>query len=373
MTKLNHQIWMAKAIRLAKKGLYTTRSNPRVGCVIVKDKKLIASGFHTYQGQAHAEINALNQLDKIEDAENSTFYVTLEPCAHHGKTPPCVEAVIKVKPKCVVIAMQDPNPLVSGKSIELFKQHNIEVIVGILEAEAFELNKGFIKRMSCGFPFIRLKMAMSFDAKTALKNGKSEWITSTNARNDVQYLRARSCAVLSSISTILADDPSLNVRLSSKQLNLEQDIQQPIRVILDSQLKISPKAHLFSLPGEIWLLTLSDDIEKIKQFYSDSCQVISMQSKDSQLDLIQVMTLLASKGINEIHTECGATLSGALLKHQLVDEMVVYMAPKLLGGEARSLLEWGELTQMDETLDLKISKVTSIGEDFKFQIKPLYS
>ncbi len=368
----NHQYWMAKAIRLAKKGLFTTRENPRVGCVIVKENQLLGEGYHAYAGEAHAEIQALNSIE-LADVKGSTVYVTLEPCAHTGKTPPCVDALIKAKPRQVVIAMQDPNPLVAGKSIAKLQQQGIEVVTGILEADAFALNKGFIKRMSCGLPYVRLKMAMSLDGKTALKNGLSEWISSAKSRKDVQRLRAQSCAILTGIHTVLADDPSLTVRLDPVELQLDKPVQQPVRVVLDTHLHMPLNAKMLSLAGETWLFTHSRDREKTSQLEQAGCVVFRLDALQQHLDLTQVLRQLAQRGINEVHTECGSTLAGALLKAQLVDDIVLYMAPRFLGAQAKSLLDFGVLTQMDQALNVTIDSVTAIGHDIKLQLKPLYS
>lgn len=361
---------MAQAIRLAEKGIYTTRTNPRVGCVIVKDDEVLGQGFHAYPGQPHAEINAIQDAQGT-DLTGSTVYVTLEPCAHTGKTPPCVNAILNVKPKKVVIAMQDPNPLVSGKSIEQLKQHGIEIIVGVLEQQAFALNPGFIKRMSSQLPYVRLKMAMSLDGKTALKNGLSEWISGKQSRQDVQYLRARSCAIISGINTVLADDPSLNVRLTMQELGLDQEIQQPIRVVLDSKLQMPLNAKMLHIPGETWVFSCHKDVRKIALLEAKNCRVFIQGRRDS-LDLQQVMEALAKEGINEVHTECGSRLAGSLLNKQLVDEVIIYIAPKLLGAQAMGLVDFGELTQMDQALNINVKNVTQIGADIKLQCQPLY-
>lgn len=368
----NHQYWMAQAIRLAQKGMFTTSPNPRVGCVIVKNNELIGQGYHAYQGQAHAEINALNSLASPDLAKGSCVYVSLEPCAHTGKTPPCVNALIEAQVKQVVIAMQDPNPLVAGKSISLLQEHQIEVTQGILEAEAFVLNAGFIKRMSSGLPFVRLKMAISADGKTALKNGNSAWITGEPARHDVQLLRARACAVLTGINTVLQDDPSLNVRLTAQQLGIER-VRQPIRVVLDSQLRLPLQAKMLDLDGDTWVFTVNSDAEKRQILEQQGVKVFLQSSDMKQLDLTQVLKTLAEQGINEIHTECGATLAGALLQQQLVDELYIYQAPKLLGHHAQGMVLWDELTQMDQALQLNLQNCSQIGEDLKLQYQPLYT
>jgi len=367
----SHQHWMAKAIQLAKKGLYSTRENPRVGCVIVKNGQLLGEGFHAYAGEAHAEINAINSM-ALKDVKGSTVYVTLEPCAHTGKTPPCVDALIQAKPQQVVIAMQDPNPLVAGKSIAKLKDNGISVVEGVLEGEAFALNKGFIKRMTCNLPYCRLKMAMSLDGKTALNNGQSEWISGAESRNDVQYLRAQSCAILTGINTVVVDNSSLNVRLNSSDLGLSKPINQPIRVVLDSHLKMPVDAKMLALEGETWVFTSTEDKQKSKQLEDAGCVVFQISDNQQSLNLKQVMHVLAQQGINEVHTECGARLAGGLLKAQLVDDIIVYMAPKLLGAQAKSLIDFGELTQMDQALDVNIELVTTIGQDLKFQLTPLY-
>lgn len=367
----NHQYWMAKAINLAKKGLFTTRENPRVGCVIVKNGELIGQGFHAYAGEAHAEINAINSMS-FDAVKDSVVYVTLEPCAHTGKTPPCVDVLINAKPKQVIIAMQDPNPLVAGKSIAKLKKQGIDVVEGILEDEAFALNKGFVKRMSCDLPYCRLKMAMSIDGKTALKNGQSEWISGAESRRDVQRLRAQSCAILTGINTVMADDPSLNVRLTSAELGLNKELQQPIRVVLDSQLKMPLNAKMLALSGETWVFTSTNDEAKSALLEQAGCIVFQLSDNAQPLNLTQVMNVLAQQGINEVHTECGSRLAGGLIKAQLVDEMIVYMAPKLLGAQSQSLLDFGELSQMDQALDVTIQNVTTIGRDLKLQLKPLY-
>lgn len=372
MSTKNHHYWMAQAIRLAKQGLFTTSPNPRVGCVIVKNNELIGQGHHAYQGQPHAEINALNSLQSKDLAKDSTVYVTLEPCAHTGKTPPCVNALIDAQVNHVVIAMQDPNPLVAGKSVALLQSHHIEVTESILEAEAFELNAGFIKRMTMNLPFVRLKMAMSTDGKTALNNGCSEWVTGEAARKDVQYLRARACAVLTGINTVLRDNPSLNVRLTENELNVET-LRQPIRVVLDSQLRMPITAKMLKLAGETWLFTLNTDDQKQQLLEQKGVKIFTQTSQTNQLDLKKVLSTLAEQGINEIHTECGSTLAGGLIQQQLVDELIIYQAPKLLGHHAPGITLWDELTQMDQVIQLKLQQCSHIGADLKLQYQPLYS
>lgn len=365
-----HEYWMAKALQLARKGFYSTHPNPRVGCIIVFDGKQLAAGYHEYPGGPHAEINALAQLDG--NAQDCSVYVTLEPCSHSGKTPPCVDALIKARPGRVIVAMQDPNPQVAGQGIEKLKQAGIEVITGVLESEAMKLNAGFIKRMTLNLPFVRVKMAMSLDGRTALANGLSDWITDTDARQDVQYLRAGSSAVLSTAETVLSDDACLNVRLRPEQLKQKLPVRQPVRVILDRQLRLTGHEKLFSVEGgEIWIVTSQQNQEVAANFDQASTkQLIIPENEDNQIDLRLLMQKLAELGINEIHTECGARLAGALIQEKLVDELVIYMAPSLLGNQATGLFELGEISIMSDKVKLSIQDVRAVGEDIKIIARP---
>lgn len=365
-----HELWMARALQLARKGFYSTHPNPRVGCVIVADGKQVAEGFHEYPGGPHAEINALAQLQG--NARNCCVYVTLEPCSHTGKTPPCVDALIKAEPDRVVIAMQDPNPLVAGQGIEKLRQAGIPVITGVLESQAMSLNAGFIKRMTRNLPFVRVKMAMSLDGRTALANGLSEWITDTDARQDVQYLRASSSAVLSTAETVLSDDASLNVRLSSEQLSQKLPVRQPVRVVLDRQLRLTGREKLFSVEGgEIWVVTSQQDDEAAARFKQAATKLLVIPENDhGQIDLQLLMLELAESGINEVHTECGARLAGALIGQKLVDELVIYMAPCLLGNAAAGLFELGEISIMSDKIQLSIEDVRVVGQDIKIIASP---
>ena len=365
----NHQYWMAKALQQARNGLYSTHPNPRVGCVIVKDNQLISQGYHAQAGQPHAEIHALNYLQG--SAAGADVYVTLEPCSHTGKTPPCADALIKAAPQSVIVAMQDPNPLVSGQGIEKLKQQDITVIAGVMNAEAIELNKGFIKRVTQNLPYVRIKMASTLDGRTALANGLSQWITGSDSRMDVQRLRASSSAVLSTAETVLADNASLNVRLSAEDLNQSVAIRQPIRVIIDSQLKLTGKEKLFETSGEIWIFTTAKDQQSIDLLSSNTCRIfVSDADKNGYVDLIPMMQKLAELEINEVHTECGAQLAGALIQQKLVDEIVLYMAPSLLGSNARGLFDLGEISIMSDQIKLSLIDVRSIGNDIRIIAKP---
>ena len=362
-----HEYWMAEALRQARRGLYSTHPNPRVGCVVVKDRQLLCAGFHALTGGAHAEVNALKQIESASDCD---VYITLEPCSHHGRTPPCVDALIAAKPARVIVAMQDPNPRVAGQGLEKLRLAKIEVICGVLEEQARALNCGFVSRFENKRPFVRLKMAASLDGKTALNNGESQWITGEAARRDVQFLRARASAILTSASTVLDDNPTMNLRLSKNELAQQCDVKQPVRVIIDSQLRLTGKEKIFQSGGEIWIYTLNANEKEHRQLQAAGADITLLQSTDLRVNLKQLMTDLASREINEVHSECGQTLAGALLQQGLVDEIVLYMAPKLLGSAARGLFELGELTDMNSARRCKINQIRTIGEDIRITLTP---
>lgn len=367
--KITHDFWMSQALQLARKGYYSTHPNPRVGCIIVSNEGQVAAGFHEYPGGPHAEINALSILNG--KAEACTVYVTLEPCSHTGKTPPCVDALIKARPARIVIAMQDPNPLVAGKGVKRLQQAGIDVITDVQKTQAMQLNAGFIKRMTQNRPFVRVKMAMTLDGRTALSNGLSQWITGADARRDVQYLRAGSSAILSTAETVLSDDASLTVRLNSEQLHQQTPVRQPIRIIIDSQLRLSGKEKLFNSEGEIWIFTVSRDEDAIHRFAHPHTKIIVMPTNSAgKIELPDLMQKLAELEINEVHTECGARLTGALIQRKLVDELVIYMAPSLLGNQAKGLFDLGEIRIISDRIQLSISDVRTIGNDIKIIARP---
>ncbi len=353
--------YMAKAIRLAEKGRYTTDPNPRVGCVLVKEQSIIAEGWHMISGCAHAEVAALSQ---VVDAKGATAYVTLEPCSHRGKTGPCCEALITAGISRVVIAMQDPNPLVSGKGINKMLEAGISVECGVLQEDAEALNRGFIKRMTTGLPFISSKLAMSLDGRTAMASGESKWITSAEARADVQKLRAENSVILTGINTILADDPSLNVRMDAEVL-------QPIRVILDSRLQMPLTAKMLGLPGQTWVLTCSQDKRQIAKLENAGAIVFQINSKQEQLDLPAVMVFLGQQQINSVLVEAGAILNGALLDANLIDEWLIYMAPCVLGDQGRGLFHLPEMHKMADKKQLKMTTVRQVGTDLKLVLKTI--
>ena len=364
---LNDHACMAEAVRQAEKGLFTVRKNPRVGCVIARDHTIIARGFHARAGGPHAEIHALENAS--EPVDRATAYVTLEPCAHEGKTPPCTEALVAAKLARVVVAILDPNPLVNGRGLAFLQQNGIETRCDVLQKEALELNKGFFKRMRTGSPYVTVKSAISLDGKTALASGESQWITGEPARLDVQRLRARSCAILTGAGTVQADDPQLTVRLSSETLGLSQAPEQPLRVVLDTDLRISGSARVLQGPGRTLIYTCSQDAKKVAALQGEQVEVIPLEPRP--LGLAEVMRDLGSREINEVLVEAGATLVGGLLEQGLVDEMVLYLAPHLIGASGRGLAELPLISNMQERMGMQVEEVTVIGDDIKLRAHPV--
>ncbi len=354
---------MSRAIYLAKHGHYTCDPNPRVGCVIVKDDYIIAEGWHVVSGEAHAEIHALNQCN---DASGTTVYLTLEPCSHHGRTPPCVDALIKANVKEVIIAMSDPNPLVSGTGIKKLEEAGVIIKQGLLEAEAMKLNPGFIKRMTKGLPYLRCKMAMSTDGRTALENGDSQWISSIQSRKDVHRLRAASSAILSTVDTIEKDDASLNAR------DIDFNVRQPLRVIIDRQLKISAQTKLFQLAepdaGKIIIYTEIKNNERVKELNKTGAEVVYLPR--SELWLKDVLSHLTKEfEINEVLVEAGSTFVGTLIESELVDELWIYMAPMLLGDTAQPLVKLTALEILQEAIKTKLMDIRQFGDDVRLTYK----
>ena len=353
--------YMARAIQLAKRGRYTTDPNPRVGCVLVRNNVVIGEGWHVKAGLGHAEVEALKN---VHDTQGATAYVTLEPCSHHGKTPPCCDALIKAGVSRVVAAMQDPNPQVSGRGLAKLKVAGIEVSCGVLQEDAIALNRGFIKRMTENRPFVRSKLAMSLDGRTAMASGESKWITSAQARADVHRLRAESSAILTGINTVLADDPALNARVA-------WDVVQPVRVVLDSGLNMPVTARMAKLPGRNLILTCSRDDQKQQALQEIGFEIYQLADKNARLDLHAVMNFLAQQQINEVLVEAGSILNGALLAEGLVDEWVVYMAPCILGDQGRGLFTVPGLQQMADKKQLKLLDVRQVGQDLKLTYTPI--
>ncbi len=359
--------FMARALQLAQRGLFTTDPNPRVGCVLVKNDKVVGEGWHQRAGEPHAEINALRAADALvkggakDGAKGATAYITLEPCCHHGRTPPCSDALIAAGVTRVVVAMQDPNPQVAGQGLAQLQKAGIETRSDVMQAQAEALNPGFIKRMRSGRPYVYGKMAMSLDGRTAMASGESQWITGAEARQDVHRLRARSAAIITSIGTVLADDPSLTVRL-------DEAVQQPLRVVLDSQLQMPLGAKMLSLPGRTLVLTVSSDEQKTAALRDAGAEVEVLAEHQGRVDLHAVMDCLVRHDINEILVEAGATLCGSFLQAGLFDELVVYMAPLLMGSNARGLLNLPGVEKMDQAVKLEIVDVRAVGNDWRLRI-----
>ncbi len=353
--------YMARALQLARRGLYSTDPNPRVGCVIVKDNKKVAEGWHVRAGEPHAEVNALRAAGM--HAHGSTVYVTLEPCCHQGRTPPCTDALVKAGVRRVIAAMRDPNPLVSGQGCAALEAHGIRVDVGLMEGQAKELNPGFIERMKNGRPFVRIKLAASLDGRTALSGGESKWITGEAARADVQKWRARSSAILTGISTVLSDDPRMTVR--------ELDIgHQPLRVVLDGHLRMPPSAQMLRQPGKTLIVAAADENKKAPALRAAGAEIVFLGGSDGKIDLVELMRHLAAREVNELMVEAGSTLCGALLKAGLVDELVLYYAPYLLGSEERGMFQMPPLARMDERLALEVIDMRAVGRDWRIVARP---
>jgi len=355
--------YMAKALQLARRGLNTTHPNPRVGCVIVNDDHIVGSGWHQKAGDAHAEINALSEAGG--KAVGGTAYVTLEPCSHSGRTPPCTEALIRAKIIRVVCAHKDPNPDVSGFGIQRLQHAGIDVECGLLATQAEELNAGFLKRMRQNMPWVRIKLAQSMDGHIALANGSSQWISGVEARSDVQKWRARSDAILTGIGTVLADDPSLNVRVG-------QHARQPLRVIVDSHWRVPAGSRLLGIPGNVLIAGLESNAVP-RALTKSGAQCRSLPALGGRVDLGALLTELASREINEVQVEAGATLCGALLQQKLVDELLIYQAPVLLGGGAVSPFAVPRLDNMDDRIHLKWLDSRRIGNDQRLRLKPVYA
>lgn len=360
MPATTDHLHMAHALRLAARGLYDTDPNPRVGCVLVHGDAVVGEGWHERAGGPHAEINALLQAGHA--AHGATAYVTLEPCCHHGRTPPCSTALIRAGVARVVAAMQDPNPRVAGQGMAALAQAGIEVETGVMAAEAERLNCGFVKRMRTGMPWVRLKLAMSLDGRTALASGESRWITGEGARADVQRLRARSSAILTGIGTVLADDPMLNVRSA----RAGDEVRQPLRVVLDSRLRLPSTARLLGLPGSTYVLTTESDERRINALTRDTVSVAVLPMRtNKRLNLDAAMRFLGEQDCNEVHVEAGPTLAGALVQDGLVDELVIYLAPHLLGDAARGLVTLPGLERMDQRVRLSITDIRAVGDDWR--------
>ncbi|MXP51379.1 bifunctional diaminohydroxyphosphoribosylaminopyrimidine deaminase/5-amino-6-(5-phosphoribosylamino)uracil reductase RibD [Pantoea sp. SoEX] len=363
------EVYMARALQLAKRGCFTTAPNPNVGCVIVNNGNIVGEGWHKKTGEDHAEIQALKIAGS--QAKNSTVYVTLEPCSHHGLTPPCCYALIKAGINRVVCAVQDPNPIVSGKGFNLLQQAGIKVNHGLMMEESKEINRGFFKRMCTGYPWLQLKLGISLDGRIAMIDKNSKWITSEDSRNDVQIYRAKSSAIISTSSTVLSDNPFLTVRWSKiqKQINFlpnKKLLCQPVRVIIDRNNRVTPKHKLISQAGQIWLIRHKHDQNiwpsNVVQMILPLCQKKSMLS--------QILLLLGKHEINNVLVEAGGIFSGALIKANLIDELIIYIAPKILGHNSISFCTLPGLNNLKDAPTFTYTDIKRIGNDIRLTLMP---
>lgn len=358
---------MTLALRLAEQGLYTTHPNPRVGCVIVKNNQIIGQGAHLKAGEPHAEVYALREAGS--NAQDATAFVTLEPCSHHGRTPPCADALVKAGVKRVVIAMLDPNPLVAGEGAKRLEAQDIQVEIGLMEKEAQALNPGFISRMVRKMPYVRSKIAASLDGKTALNNGKSQWITGDAARRDVQHWRAQSSAIITGVGTVLTDDPGMNVRLDTIS-------RQPLRIILDSQLRTPINCKMLQSiePAPVLIVYAAqghDVQERLTTLKTTGVELLYMPGADGKVDLTALLQHLAKAEINDVLLEAGQGLNGAFLKAGLIDEFIFYYAAKLMGSSAKGMFAMPELVDMQQATDLQITDVRQFNNDIRITAKPV--
>ncbi len=353
--------FMARALRLAERGLYTTTPNPRVGCVIVKGGRIVGEGWHERAGGPHAEVVALTAAGS--NTRGTTVYVSLEPCSHHGRTPPCADALIAANVARVVASMQDPNPQVAGGGLRRLREAGIAAEAGILETEARELNIGFVSRVTRGRPWMRVKMAASLDGKSALKNKVSRWITGADARRDGHRWRARSCAVMTGIGTLADDDPSLTV-------HEVETPRQPLRIVVDSRLRITPEAKILE-GGSVLVATATRNEDKNRSLMTKGAEIVVLPNAEHKVDLLELAKYLAGRGINEVLVEAGLNLNSALLRAGVVDELLIYLAPHMLGDAARGMFDLGELTEMNKRLQLNIQETRMIGPDLRILARPV--
>ncbi|HHH1156887.1 TPA: bifunctional diaminohydroxyphosphoribosylaminopyrimidine deaminase/5-amino-6-(5-phosphoribosylamino)uracil reductase RibD [Yersinia enterocolitica] len=365
------EFYMARAFELARLGRFTTSPNPNVGCVLVRDGEIVGEGYHLRAGEPHAEVHALRMAG--EKARGATAYVTLEPCSHHGRTPPCADALLTAGVKRVVAAMQDPNPQVAGRGLYKLKQAGVDVDHGLMLAEAEAVNLGFLKRMRTGFPYLQLKMAASLDGRTAMASGESQWITSPQARQDVQRFRAQSSAILSTSATVLADDPALTVRwqeldTQTQALYPQDALRQPVRIIVDSHNRVTPQHKVIQQDGPCWLARVEAD----EQSWPNNVEQLLLPRHGNGVDLVLLMMQLGKRKINSVWVEAGPQFAGALLQAGVVDELILYIAPKLLGSDARGLCQLTGLTQLSDAPEFVFSEVRQVGPDLRLRLKPKY-
>ena len=360
--------FMTQALELARRGMYSTDPNPRVGCVLARGDEVVGEGWHSKAGEAHAERVALESAG--DSARGATAFVTLEPCSHTGRTPPCTDALVQAGVARVVAAMRDPNPAVNGSGLAAIESAGIEVAVGLLEQQALELNPGFVSRMRLGRPWVRLKMAMSLDGRTAMASGESQWITGKEARADVHRWRARSSAILTGVGTVIADDPRMTARIPEAE-------RQPLRVVVDSHMRTPAKARLFESDAPVLIATTQAGVpaghpgEVLDLGHAQDPAKGHAEDLAEGVDLNRLMTELAQREINEVWVEAGARLGGALLRLQLVDELIVYLAPRLLGADARALFDLPHLERLQDSLNFRWVDWQPLGDDLRLRLRPV--
>ncbi|MBE0482389.1 MAG: bifunctional diaminohydroxyphosphoribosylaminopyrimidine deaminase/5-amino-6-(5-phosphoribosylamino)uracil reductase RibD [Bacterioplanes sp.] len=371
---MNHQGYMARALQLAALGRYSTSPNPRVGCVLVRDGVIVGEGFHERAGEGHAEVNALRQAG--EQARGATAYVTLEPCSHFGRTPPCSQALINAGVTTVVGALRDPNPMVSGRGYQQLRDAGINVIESCLASDAYELNRGFMQRMTLGRPWVQLKIAQSLDGRTAMSSGESQWITGPHARRDVQRLRAASCAIITGADSVLIDDPAMTVRPEQAGFNEQTLWRQPLRVIVDGQQRVLAHAKIVQQTGDILIahclaaqpLERAEVLGHLDYWQSPASSTEHAATITPRVDLSALLRELGHRQCNHVLIESGANLAGAFIERSLVDEIIVYCAPTLLGSTARPMLNL-PLTQMAEQQRWQWHDVRQVGNDMRFTLR----
>jgi len=360
--------YMQRAISLAKRAHYTTSPNPRVGCVLVKNNQIVGEGFHVKAGEGHAEVNALKQAGN--NAHGATAYVTLEPCSHFGRTPPCAQGLINAGVKHVIAAMVDPNPQVSGNGLKMLEMAGITTKHGLLEEDAKALNTGFVQLMTTGMPYVRCKLASSLDGKTAMASGESKWITSPQARKDVQRLRAQSCAVIAGADSVIVDKAKMNVRWSElgelKNSYSKNTVRQPIRVIIDSQNRLTPQLTIFAIESPILIFChQKDNVHE----WPDFVEHVIVPLENTKLNLTSVLMGLAQRGVNDVLIESGAKLAGAFIEQNLVDELILFQAPKLIGAEGKGLVALPSITKLAQAKQLTFTDVRMVGSDIRTTVK----
>jgi diaminohydroxyphosphoribosylaminopyrimidine deaminase/5-amino-6-(5-phosphoribosylamino)uracil reductase len=350
--------FMLRALELAQRAAYHATPNPRVGCVIVRDGRVLGEGWTQPPGSNHAEIEALLDARRNgHDVRGATVYVTLEPCSHFGRTPPCSTALSEAHVARVIAAVEDPNPVVAGQGLDMLRAGGVDVRCGLLEQEAADVNVGFFSRMTRQRPWVRLKIAASLDGKTALANGVSQWITSEDARRDGHAWRARACAVLTGIGTVRSDNPRLDVRLV-------ETARQPLRVLVDSKLEVDPEAHIFEGDGAVLVACAVHDAERERRLAAKGAEVVQLPDEQGKVDLALLMKRLAERGLNEVHVEAGFKLNGSLVATGVVDELLVYLAPMLI-GEAQGMVHLPALADLAHAQRLTLREVIQVGEDVR--------